>query len=328
MMRDFLDLSRLPAGSLGRVFVDTAETKALFRAFDGLLAEPATATNGKGVTVLGPARSGKTVLVQEYLRRCQSGDVKDREGDGFVRKPVRFVHVQLQPSTRLNTIPGQTLEALNHPAPYHGHPQVQTSRVVQEILSSGCELVVFDEIHHLMASDTKRVRDSGSHWLSYILDQTLCPMILIGYTGFREVLAENTFLGGRLVPTEPLRPYTIHEPDSLAMFRLVLEDMEGELGLPVPSDLSALDTAKRILVTCGGKLGLLENFLTAARDIARGQGANCLHRAVLGQAAERLKGTWRDIPSNPFELDDLDKALTAAERSRSPGRRGRHTEDE
>ncbi len=307
-MSDFLSLDDLGEDALGRVFVDTDEVLAVFRAFDELIAEPANATNGKGLAVLGPPRCGKTALVAEYLRRCTDRDVGDRPGEDVRRRPLKAARISLLPGTRLNTIPSRTLEVLGHPAPYYGNRDRQTSHVIHEITEGGYDLIVFDEIHHLMSSENARVRENGSHWLTHVLDETRCPMILVGYSAFRDILNENGFLGGRLVPAPPLAPYVFDRAESLAMFRLVLEEFERALGFQEPSRLAEADVAKRILVLCNGRIGLLENFLTHARAVARRKGYRCIRQDVLREAAEGVRQTWCALRFNPFEVDDIGAA--------------------
>ena len=286
-MSDFLGLDDLGKDALGRVFVDTDEVLAIFRAFDELIAEPANATNGKGLAVLGPPRCGKTALVAEYLRRCNDRDVDDRPGEDVRRRPLKAARISLLPGTRLNTIPSRTLEVLGHPAPYYGNRDRQTSNVIQEIKEGGYDLIVFDEIHHLMSSENARVRENGSH---------------------RDILNENGFLGGRLVPAPPLVPYVFDDPKGLAMFRLVLEEFERALGFQEPSRLAEADVARRILVLCNGRIGLLENFLTHARAVARRKGYKCIRQDVLREAAEGVRETWCALRFNPFEVDDIGAA--------------------
>ncbi|WP_338665910.1 hypothetical protein VQH23_12165 [Pararoseomonas sp. SCSIO 73927] len=107
------------------------------------------------------------------------------------------------------------------------------------------------------------------------MDGTRCPVILIGYDCFSSILRENGFLGGRLVPVDPLKPYSSGDPQSLDTFQFVLQSFDEALGMPLPSGLSELDKAARLLVASGGRLGLLENLLTNARQEARGPRVCC-----------------------------------------------------
>lgn len=299
----------LPRDALGRVFIDTDEVRCLFRALDELMEEPMTATNGKGIAVLGPARCGKSSIVQEYILRCSEHDTRDRPGEEVSRRPLKVLNLSLQPGTRLNSIASQALQALKHPAPFHGGHDVRTIRVIQEIGRGGYDLFVIDEVHHLVSSETQRVRENGSHWLTHVLDATRCPMVLVGYSAFRNILNENGFLGGRLVPAPPLQAYVIDDPENFGMFRMILEEFEAALCLARPSALSEVNTAMRILTLCNGRIGLVENFLTHARAITRRKGYNCLRPEILREAAEDVRQSWCGLLFNPFEVDDLGSAI-------------------
>ncbi|WP_419898627.1 TniB family NTP-binding protein [Roseomonas sp. USHLN139] len=305
-MRDFLDISDLPEDSLSRVFVDTLETNAMFVALDHLMANPCTASNGCGVAVLGPARCGKTLLVKEYLRRCLRSDISDRGDAPVERRPLKYLYVQLLPGTRLNTIPSHTLRALGHPAPSAGkHDTTQTDDVISMIVDGGYEMVIFDEVHHLTSSMTRSVRENGSHWLTHILDQTRRPMVLIGYSRFASILRENPFLGGRLVPSTPLEAYRMSDRVSFATFCIILQDLERGLKMGAPSKLHAADTAARLLISSGGRVGLLVNLLTEARQLARDRRNSCLTTEVLAEAVESKRLSWSSLKFNPFRVEDL-----------------------
>ena len=71
------------------------------------------------------------------------------------------------------------------------------------------------------------------------------------------------------------------------------------------SHLSEPDVARRILVLCNGRIGLLENFLTHARAVARRKKHRCLRPDVLREAAEGVRETWCALRFNPFEVDDI-----------------------
>lgn len=315
-MRDILDIDGAPDEALGRVFVDTTQTKAVFRRLDALFERKRTTGHAWGVAVLGPARSGKTSVVREYLLRCRDGDVQDRMDDGdtdVVRRPLRHLYIELKPQTRLTTIASQTLAAMGDPDPTYGDKEEQADRVHEALRSGTYEAIIYDEIHNLVDTDTLRVEQKAAHWLSGVLDVGVCPMIMIGYTGFKDVLIRNEYLAGRLLPVRPLTASTWDDPESLAEFAHVLSAMEGQLGLPQPSGLSEPDLARRICYATSGRFGFLENLLTHARDLARENRHSCITRRVLAEAVADTCYTWRDQTFNPIDVDDLAAEATRAE---------------
>lgn len=312
-MNALIDRGTVPKDALSWAFAETRQTQAGFLAIDTLMANPRTHSHGHGLLVLGPARCGKTTFVREYLLRCRAGE------DG--RRPLKALYVEVSVGARLNTISRDTLQALNDPDPDYGDQGKKTDRVIKAIVEGRYDLVIFDEVHHLVDTDTLRVQQKAASWLTLLLNKTFCPMILVGYEGFRNVVRENEFLAGRLLPFAGFRPHRHDDDDEddLAEFGFVLSQMEGALKLPEPSRLYLPRTAARICVTCKGRFGLVESFLTYARELARRRNHSCLTDAVLSETAEAMRGTWHDLPFNPFEVPDLEEALRDAGPSGSFG---------
>jgi hypothetical protein len=301
MLYDPLDVSDVPKDALGRVFVETSYVQRAFELLDALIAEPRTVSHAWGYAIIGAARCGKTTLAKEYLRVC-----RDEVGG---RKPLKVLWVQLTPDSRLSHIAEATLDRLGDPNPGYGSQQQKTERVIAAIRRANFDLLVFDEAHHLVDSDTKRVQSKGASWFSQLLDQARKPMLIIGYDLFDSVLNDNQFLEGRLLPFPPIRAYRHDVEEDLAEFSGVLELLDENMGLPALSGLGEPDTALRICVTCLGKLGLVERFLTHARNLARIQKHSALTHEILRDTADAVVRSWATARFNAFNVPDIEAAL-------------------
>lgn len=308
-MRDLLDDSAVPADSLSRVFVDTRHAKEGFSCLDDLLQEGRTQNHSWGMPLIGPPRCGKTSFVVEYLRRCIEGEAG--------RRPLKYFYVEMTKDTTRSSIAYQTLHEANDPNPAFGHqPAHRAVRALDAIRRWNPDIVIYDEAHHLVDSDTKKVQSDGVAWFNGLLNEIRCPLLLIGYQRLEQVIRrdDNTSLGGRMMPFPKFQPFDVADSDGFGEFQFVLENLEPQLGFAMASNLTDPDTAARICMVCQGRLGFLETFLTKARQLARRKGNSCLTPETLHAAAAAVAPMWDHDAFNPFEIEDLGEALNRYKR--------------
>lgn len=300
-VRDLLDDTDVPADSLSRIFVETRHSRKGFERVDALLKEPRTTNHAWGLPLIGPPRCGKTTFVKEYLRACFD------KLDG--RRPLRYLHVELREDTKTTRIAHVTLRYMSDPNPGYGDLSARTDRVVDGIKRHQYDLIIFDEVHHLVDSNTLRVEEKGAHWIVGLLNEARVPMLLVGYDRFQAVIERNPALGGRLKPFPAFRAFRHGDGDDMEELQGVLGAIDENLGLDRLSGLSDPEIARRICVCCLGRLGLVELFLTHARSLARESRYACLTWDILLQAAAEMLAGWATVPFNPFEVPDLEEAI-------------------
>lgn len=310
-MKESLTSDRASDASLSRVFVRTRHAQEGFSCLDALVREGQTQHHAWGMPIVGPSRSGKTMLVTEYLRSC-----KDEE-DG--RSPLKYLYVELGQDAKPSNIASQTLDEMGDPNPSYGSPLQRTTRVIEGIKREKYDLIIYDEAHFLIDSKTKKVQDDGVAWFNTILNRARCPLILIGDERLGTITTRraNSSLAGRMFPFPKFRPYNVLDRDDLTEFRIVLDNVESQLGFPKRSRLSDPELAVRICITCEGRLGLVEMYLTRARQIARERSVACLTYEVLTLAARQVISMWSTQPVNPFVEKDLALVMARQERTAS-----------
>lgn len=310
-MIDLNDDSDVSLDSLSRVWVETRHAVEGFAALDALLSEGATQHHAWGTALIGPPRTGKTMLITEYLRSCQESE----EG----RRPLKYLYVELGADAKPSTIATQTLENMGDPKPSYGRPNERTNRVIEGIKRRKYDLIIYDEAHFLVNSETKKVQEDGVAWFNTLLNRGRCPVILIGSERLELVMTRhvNTSLAGRLLPFPKFRKYDVFNSDDVSEFQYVLARIEADLGMPTQSKLTEPATAIRICLACDGRLGLLEGFLTRARQIARQKRYSCLMPDVLAQTAREVAPLWGLGPDNPFEEKNLDVLMERMMRATS-----------
>ncbi len=235
---DILNEEGVSEDSLSGVFVETRYVKTAFQQLDSLMRMPKDRNHAWGMAIIGPARTGKTTLLAEYLKSCNRGE----RG----RKPLKHLYVRLVPDTRMSNIASTTLRWMNDPSPAHGTPEVKSGRVWEAIVRRDYDIIIYDEVHFLVDSDTQRVEEKGAAWFNELLNQRRCPVVLLGYERLNRAIERNASLQGRLLPCPASRPWDFGNMDDLNEVGLVLGYMEKRLGFPRASGLSKQENVERI----------------------------------------------------------------------------------
>ena len=302
-MRDFLDDSDVPDDSLSRCIYQTPHLIKMASRVDHLLKVSRNDGNAFAAAVIGPPRTGKTSFVKNYLR--------DRRDGLRAGGPLRCLYVELHGDTQAQRITHLMLDAAGDANPSFGPPAARATRLMKTLERRNYDLIILDEVHHLVNSETASVKERGANWLVTILNTVRTPMLLVGYESFSRIIELNTALGGRILATPPFRSLQYDAPEDLAEFRSVLGFLDENLGLPKLSGLAAPDVAARICVACLGRYGFVELFLQHARLLVQERHQSCITRDVLRDAADETLRNWVRLGFNPFEVPDLDAALRA-----------------
>ncbi len=294
-MRDFLDDSDVPADSLSRIFVETRHSKVGFEHLDALFDEPRTENHAWGAAIMGGWRSGKTTIVKHYIRRRAE----------VTGKTLKALYVELSSEVTPANISRTILEVLGDPNPDYGTALQRKGRVIEALIRRAYDVIICDEAHYLVDSQTTRVQDNGVAWFNELLNKARIPLLLIGYADrLTMVMSRNGSLAGRLLPFPPFCDLSLHVADDMLEVRYILGELERHLGLPTRSFLNSEYNASRILVACSGRVGLINQYLTHARSLARSANNSCLTEATLRKAAAELLRQRSPTAFNPFDVQD------------------------
>ena len=302
-MRDFLDDADVPDDSLSRCIYQTPHLVTMAGRVDHLLKVRRNDSHGYAEAIVGPPRTGKTSFVKNYLR--------DRRDGLRAGGPLRFLYVELHGDTQAQRITHLLLDAAGDANPSFGTPAARATRLIKTLERRNYDLIVLDEVHHLVNSETVSVKERGANWIVTILNTVRTPMLLIGYASFKRVIEANPALGGRILPTPSFQALRYDDPEDQAEFRTVLGFLDENLGLSKPSGLADPDVAARICVACLGRYGFVELFLQHARLLVQERHHSCITRDILRDAADEALGNWVRFSFNPFEVPDLGAALRA-----------------
>ncbi len=190
------------------------------------------------------------------------------------------------------------LEKIGDPAYDRGSQTSMNARLVNLIKECNVEMVILDEIQHLIRSDTDKVLNDVSDWLKVLIKETGVPFLIVGIKGkAKRILQANSQLE-RLFPVrETLKPFGIQDLDSLSNFILTIE----QNGLiKFSDDLSRQELVHRIYCATCGTVGHIKSLLVYASFLQQEQNLTEITPSLLSQAFIKRLSTHLNV-KNPFE---------------------------
>ena len=281
--------------AISNIFVDTSRVKAAFARIDELMERGWEAEFCRALLLLGPARCGKTHILKEWLRRRMA----KAEPGGIA--PFKAVVAEVPAGCTLKGMAAVLLSALDDPDPDYGSQTDKTRRIHET--AGELDLIVIDEVQRLMDAETGRVKKDVANWLTGLLNQRICPLLLVGERHAELVFQGNMYLEGRTLGQVPVDPYDWHDLNDRKEFRVFLNIVDGQLGMEKTSSLGEMDIALRIHAFSGGRIGQATLLINEARSLARRRAVAKMSLEMFAEAVDLLRvGAARQQP-NPFRVE-------------------------
>ena len=269
------------------IFVDTGRAQGAFQRLDHLMERGWEKSFCRALLLLGPARCGKTHILQEWVRRKKEAEPS-----------FRALISEVPAACTLKGMVSQLLEDLGDPNPSFGDAIARTRRVAT--LGQGMNIIILDEVQRLVDPETGKVKRDVAAWITNLLNKRICPVVLAGESNAAMVFEGVVYAEGRLLGQVDVKPYD-WATEQLE-FRVFLRQLESKLGMKEACDLSAPEMALRLHMYSGGRIGLAANVISEARAIACGERRDRITVEDLARGTDLLRiGSARNLP-NPFRI--------------------------
>lgn len=231
----------------------------------GLVTHLVGGAEPEGAVILGDTGSGKTTLLRYYLRKnsLESDDESER---------VRVLYVPVPPKATTKKVVSTMLHLLNSPRWDKGTEQVQLIQLRQLLWEQGTELIIFDEINHLLRRHAGRSTVDVCDFFKSLMNDTKIPLILAGTLDSEEVILSNNELADRLNAVEYLLYFPLaKDTDSKDYFKGYMSAVES--AIPVESiSLTEPEMLKRFHVASSGiprRIGRIVSETLQYADLSR-----------------------------------------------------------
>lgn len=304
MSSDISNLAAMRRSMMDAIVIPHQEFSEAFSRLDCLVAHgKAQGTKSKmAAYIFAPSQTGKTTMLSEYQSLRNSVVPK-----GSKRVPVLFV--TLEANTTKKGLAVCILDALEElgftTGPYSGTELVLLKRVRALLRLAGVELLILDEVHHLVGKDEEL--DEKAYMVGETIKRMLikgvCPIVLSGVMKGANIL-KNEQLAQRCIPAiklPKLSTKTQRESEKFLRFlgAYLLQLEEQEIALNATAFIDG-DVPLCIVEVTKGILGAACNLIKEAVSTMTFQGRNVLELADFAVAANGLFVEPGLYTRNPF----------------------------
>ncbi len=245
----------------------------------------------------GNSTIGKSTLLEAYAERFKS----TRTEDGLIAPVVR---VDLLPDSERGSLLSELLSVLGSPSCDISSVQ-RKGRLAKQLLRGQCtELVIFDDMHHVLRTKKYAVKpQSVADELRILMRQTQCALVLAGLPGIERLITEGDKggisedqLGKRMLRGSRLQPFSPSDPDWMR----VLKSYEQIIPVTSTVEFHKNPNRERFWLATKGVFGALGDLLEQSINYSSGSRMT-LENLACGFVAIQEK---EEYEYNPFTLSN------------------------
>jgi hypothetical protein len=278
--------------------------------------------------LLAPTQAGKSTAIEQHIHQIVIPEIAREQGlapeqlTADERRTIfeaqkRVVWITLQEKTSVKGFAGDLLAGLGDCSPDTGPGSTLRRRAKHFLKAQKTQLLVIDEIYHLVDRDEKaRTNKTVADAIKTLIITAHCPVVVAGIDEAGPLLRSNLQLGFRNV-----EPFTIPPLDYgieghrkmfltfLGMMAIEVAKIRGPSGAPlfpgVP-DFVSDDLPVRIHDVCKGFVGRATRFIEEACVIAVRRGSDKIQREDFAEATTRwAMATEIHVGRDPFADADM-----------------------
>lgn len=246
----------------------------------------------------GATGAGKSTLATRYARDYPRRDT----AEGTV---VPVFSVQTPSPATVKSMASAMLKGLGDPAWNRGTTSALNARLIELMAVCGVELVILDDFHHLIDTDTDRILRQVSEWLKTLLKETRVPFFVIGMPGkVKRILDADP--AGQLSRLFKVRetlaafPWDPAIPSAQQDFGRFVAHVEQAIGLSLTDEWSRDELCARLHYATEGVVGHLMALLRKAVLAADEAGATRLELAAMATGFDEGVRYFFPRKRNPF----------------------------
>lgn len=262
----------------------------------------------EGVVILGNTGAGKTTLFKTYeakFPRVQKVRMKNNFEVSYESIPV--LRVELDSNSSPLNVASKMLERMGDTAYYRGTEKQKTARLKAYIVESEVELIIIDELQHLVDTDTQRVIRKAADWLKQLLNDLNLPIVFGGIEEeASKIFAYNKQLDERFPHKVSFTGFNFSTEEDIKEYRIFLKTIDIQLPFPERSNLYDPYLTTKIYYATLGIPRTLYHLLHHSTKVALKLGKDKLEEIHLYEGFRMLTYETRPKVINPFDGKEFD----------------------
>jgi hypothetical protein len=253
----------------------------------------------------GMTGTGKTTLMRRFTSAFPRGET--RYGTTI---PVFYLETP-SPAT-VKIMASAMLEQLGDPAAHIGTIGSLNSRLIHLLKACQVELVILDDFHHLIDTETDRVLAKVSDWLKVLIKETGIPFLVVGIEGKVErILQANAQLSRLFAAREMLLPFAWlpEQQNTVQGFHIFVSTIEKSVGKSLTQAVPRTELLFRLYYSTNGVVGNVMNLLRYAVMLAEERSIAALELDILAVAFEKRMSKHLPGKQNPFLIPANERFL-------------------
>lgn len=253
-------------------------------------------TSLSGMTMIAGTGSGKTKIINTYTERVAS-EVCSQD-----TRPV--VVVNLSPGTTKKGFYADVLQEFGDPNFARGTEQQLKQRTKHYLDRCGVELLIIDEVHHLVSSETNKIKWDIAEIFKGILNDKSCCVVVSGIETARFLADGGSQFARRCIPPVNLGPLRLNIQAERELFLGFLGRLDermakdkitsGENGFLRGSMPAALHEVSN------GVIGITMHLIYQALQCCFERGGTHIEIRDLAEATDKWAIPAGFAPRNPF----------------------------
>jgi hypothetical protein len=255
----------------------------------------------KGVLMIAPSQTGKSTILGQLVERMNTPEALER-------REIPALDVTLSANVTPRGLAVNILNAIEEKGwatgSQRGSEAVLVERAQTYIKAAGVQVLILDEFHHLVHSESKRLANSVGEMIKRMLIKGSCPIIMSGIDDARRPFEENIQLRQRCLPPIELKPLELTNPADLRLFTQFVADYgaaldDGGVMRGISKFLDSNLSIACVLEASRGVLGTACNLIKdAAQNAARQGRGSVLEEDFIAAGDEHM---WKGLHDrNPF----------------------------
>jgi hypothetical protein len=249
----------------------------------------------KGIRVLAETGSGKTKAGKLFRTL-----INQRESIGPKHLPVLYIQLERHATARKLYI--SLLDEMGDSAPDRGTEQALKRRVLAWLRMLGVELIIIDEVQHLVSRG--QARNDITDALKVFLDSGVAPIVFLGTEVAEAMFRRDLQLSGRLLPPCDLFPLDRSRPEDRQLLFTFVEQLNRAIVhaeiLAEPGKVCEPRTLGCLHDASKGVIGRVASLFEVAIEIALRRGATRVETYDLALAVDRWAIPQGFVDVNPF----------------------------